>query len=60
MVVETGLAKITKSPWYPGAMDIGHNYVFRKGSLECHLEDCVAPVNTGGGLYIFPSESYAG
>ncbi|OBT87720.1 hypothetical protein VE02_04080 [Pseudogymnoascus sp. 03VT05] len=59
LAVETGLRKITESPRYPGTMNLEHHYLFRKGSLECHLEDSLALVNSGGGRRIISSESYA-
>ncbi|KFZ06295.1 hypothetical protein V501_07575 [Pseudogymnoascus sp. VKM F-4519 (FW-2642)] len=46
-------------PWYPGTMDLKHHYLFREGSLECHLEDSLALVNSGGGRHIISSEGYA-
>ncbi|KFX86934.1 hypothetical protein V490_08705 [Pseudogymnoascus sp. VKM F-3557] len=60
MVVETGVGENTKSPWNCSTMDFEWHYVFRKGSLECHPEDNLAPVNSGGGSHLFSSESYAG
>lgn len=55
LVVETGLRKITERPWYPGTMDLKHHYLFREGSLECHLEDSLALVNSGGGRHVISS-----
>ncbi|KFY49115.1 hypothetical protein V495_00703 [Pseudogymnoascus sp. VKM F-4514 (FW-929)] len=60
LVVEAGLREDTERPWNCSTMDFEWHYVFRKGSLECHPEDNLAPVNSGGGSNIFPSESYAG
>lgn len=59
IVVEIGHGENTESHWYCGTMGMEPHCRFRKGNLECDLEDCVFLLNSGGGYHIVSSESDA-